>query len=34
MSREKEKIARKEAPVKVNIKEEVEQKRKALNDAV
>ncbi len=34
MSREKEKIARKEAPVKVNPKEELEQKKKALNEAV
>ena len=35
MSREKvEKLARKEAPVKGNIKEEIEQKKKALSDAV
>ena len=34
MSKEKEKIARKEAPVKVNVKEEIEQKKKALHDAV
>ncbi len=35
MSREKvEKLARKEAPAKVNLKEEADQKRKALTDAV
>ncbi len=34
MSREKEKIARKEAPAKVNAKEDLEQRKKALNEAV